>query len=488
MYTVNAYNHTNNSVMKFQLHSLFAAVTLLSIPGALRAALFDLSPDYHQPEFSDTGTFDGEEHSPELPELSPRWWTLFEDSTLSHLIEIALEHNQDLAAAASRVDQARALAGQARADLFPQLSATADLSRRRSMENGYQANSYINIPGRLSYEIDLWGGVSNGASAAATNADAQQYHYEALNISLSAQVAETVYLLRATQREESIVKETVRKRSQARDVVAARYELGTATELDLTRSDTELAMTEAELAQVSRQAAQLTNALILLTGQSVTGHNPEEFGTSIPNPPDVPVGLPAQVLRNRPDVAAAERSLAAQSSQIGVAKAAFYPSIRITASAGWESDEIDGLFSGNNRVWSIGPQIYLPLFQGNRNKSRLAHAIATFEERESVFRQTVLTALREVQDALIAGRLLAEQSAANHRAVISSRKAVSLSRTRYEAGYVGHLELIDSERVALSVERAQTQLKAQQLVATITLIKALGGGWTPPAPILAKGS
>jgi multidrug efflux system outer membrane protein len=194
----------------------------------------------------------------------------------------------------------------------------------------------------------------------------------------------------------------------------------------------------------------------------------------------VPAGLPAALLERRPDIAAAERALAAANSRIGVAKAAFFPAISLTGSAGYASGEIDGLFKADSRIWSIGPSLYLPIFQGGRNRANLERSRAAYDEAMAQYRQRVLVAFREVQDALTATQLLADQFAAQQRALASARRAASLAQTRYDAGLVSFLEVIDAQRTSLATERGSAQLAAVRLNTAVALIKALGGGWERP--------
>jgi multidrug efflux system outer membrane protein len=193
------------------------------------------------------------------------------------------------------------------------------------------------------------------------------------------------------------------------------------------------------------------------------------------------------LLLRRPDIAAAERSLAAANARIGVAKAAFFPAISLTGGAGYASAEIDNLFKSDSRLWSIGPSIYLPIFQGGRNRANLARSRAVYEESIADYRQTVLVAFREVQDALTASRLIKDQANAQARAVGSARRGEELSRKRYDAGFVSYLEVVDAQRTALEVERADARLRGQQWITHISLIKALGGGWRNSLPELSPG-
>jgi multidrug efflux system outer membrane protein len=191
--------------------------------------------------------------------------------------------------------------------------------------------------------------------------------------------------------------------------------------------------------------------------------------------------LPSDLLERRPDIAAAEAALAAANARIGVAQAAFFPSIALTGSAGYASGEIDRLFQADSRIWSVGPSVYLPLFQGGRNRANLQRSRAAYEESVALFRQRMLVALREVQDALTATQLLATQAAAQERTVVAARRAAQLAQTRFEAGFVNYFEVIDAQRTVLSAERATAQLTAQRLLTSVALIKALGGGWSRPA-------
>jgi multidrug efflux system outer membrane protein len=188
--------------------------------------------------------------------------------------------------------------------------------------------------------------------------------------------------------------------------------------------------------------------------------------------------LPSHLLERRPDVAAAERALAAANARIGVAKAAFFPAISLTGGAGWASGDIDRLFSADSRIWSIGPSLYLPIFQGGRNRANLARSRAAYDEAVADYRQRVLVAFREVQDALTATRLLADQAAAQERALASARRSGALAQTRYDSGYVNLLEVIDAQRTVLAAERASAQLAAQRLNNSVALIKAVGGDFT----------
>ncbi|HEU5079788.1 MAG TPA: efflux transporter outer membrane subunit [Opitutaceae bacterium] len=466
----------------------FRIITSLALAGTAATSLFaakETRPNVAIPAAYRDADLGRWKVAGEAPATSEGWWKLYDDPALTALIERALAQNQDLVAAAARVDQARAAAGLARSAFFPSVQVDAAASRGRSLDTLYQTTNYINVPLTASYELDLWGRVRNSNKAARRELSAQSELFAAARLALTAEVAETFISLRATSRELEIVRDTVATRREARDVIAARLHSGTATDLDLARAETEFATVEAEASGIEQRYAQLETALAVLVGQPAPSFRAaieKKIDFAVHRPPAIPIGLPGSLLERRPDIAAAQDSFLAANARIKVAKAAFFPDISITGAAGYESADFDNVFRWDQRVWSFGPRLYLPIFQGGRNRANLGRAEAAFDEAVAQYRQSVLIAFREVQDALTASRLLDEQVAAQERAAANARKAAGLSRTRYDAGYVGYLEVVDSERSALGAERALVQLRAQRLVTSVALIKALGGGWAETVP------
>ena len=268
--------------------------------------------------------------------------------------------------------------------------------------------------------------------------------------------------------------------------MTTRRQIGAAGDVDVARAETELASAEAESSALAIRRSALQNALAVLAGAPAPTFG---LSTTVDQPsalPVVPAGLPSTLLERRPDVAAAERALAAAQERIGVAKAAFFPAISLTGAAGFASGDIDRLFQADSRVWSIGPSLYLPIFQGGRNRANLERSRAAHDEAVAGFRQRVLVAFREVQDALTAAALLETQTRAQDRAVVAARRAASLAQTRYDGGLVSYFEVIDAQRTLLAAERAAAQLAAQNLNTRVALIKALGGGWHVPAQFAAR--
>jgi multidrug efflux system outer membrane protein len=301
-------------------------------------------------------------------------------------------------------------------------------------------------------------------------------------LTLQADVAQNYFALRALDAEIATVGSTVGLRKEQVQLVRSRFEGGISSELDVARAETELATAEAEAASLAKRRAELENALAILAGE-----NPATFKLAALDdanvkwngrPPEVPAGLPADLLERRPDVADAERQLAAANARIGVAKAAFFPVLRLTGSGGYVSGDIDNLFNWESRVWSIGPSLSLPIFAGGRNRANFKRSQSAFEEVVAKYRQRILVAFGEVENSLAGIHHLSTQAAAQDRAVASARRAAELATDRYRAGLVSYLEVVDANRATLQTERASAQLAGQRLIAAIQLIKALGGGWS----------
>lgn len=444
-------------------------------------AVAAVGPDYQRPAVAAPVAWKQAAPAATLPRGD--WWKLFHDAALDDLEIRALNANQNLVAAAARVEQARAAAGIARSNYLPSVGLNPSLSRARSSEttdNKFPVAASTTYRAALdaSWELDLFGRIRRLSEGARAEAAASAADLENVRLALTAEVASSYFSLRALDRETALVNDGVSLRRKALELIASRRTNGAATDFDLARAETELAATEADAAALANRRAALQNALALLLGEAAPDF---ELATSLSEPPTVPfvpAGLPSELLERRPDIAAAESALAASNARIGIAKAAFFPALSLTGSFGYASGDIDRLANSDSKLWSVGPSLYLPIFQGGRNRANLARSRAAYEESVALFRQRVLVAFREVQDALTATQLLGEQSAAQARAVAAARRAGELAQTRYDAGYVNYFEVIDAQRTVLTAERAAVQLSAQRLVTSVGLIKALGGGWS----------
>lgn len=458
------------------------------------AGLPSVGPDYHPTVVPIPAAYrEGSENvawktaAPADDAIRGEWWKLYDDDTLNALEDRAASSNQDLRAAAARVDQARAAAGLARSAEWPQIAANPSAVRERTSsttENVFPttlADTY-RAPLVASWEIDLFGRVRRLSESARAEAESSAATFESVRLSLTADVAANYFSYRAAESELNLVRATIGLRRRALDLVSARRKSGTAADFDVARAETELATAEVEAAALTNRGAALKNALAVLVGEAASTFtiDPAPSGSRVPDLPVVPAGLPAELLERRPDIAAAERALAAANARIGVAKAAFFPAISLTGAAGFASGDVDRLFNSDSRVWSIAPSLYLPIFQGGRNRANLERSRAAYEESVAEFRQRVLVAFQEVQDALTATRYLAEQADAQERALAAARRAATLAQTRYDAGFVAYLEVIDAQRTSLALERSAAQLSGARFNASVALIKSLGGGWRNP--------
>ncbi len=448
-----------------------------------------LGPNYVKPEMAIPLTFkEGAPWKKAMPrDQVPRgkWWEIYGDPVLNNLEEQATAANQDLAAAFARVTQARAIARIDEADRVPRadLNATAQRSRINIDQFGVDFSgpsgivfNYYNIPLDLSYEIDLWGRVRRAVEASRADARASEADYLSLLLSLQAELARNYFALRSLDAEIDLLQRTVELRRENLALVDSLFKNGQIGQLDVSRAETELASTQAEAIGLQKRRSELEHALAVLVGRPASTF----FLASAPldlNPPAVAPGLPSHLLERRPDVAGAERQMAAANARIGVAKTAFFPAISLTGSAGYASSETSGLFDWDNRTWAFGPAISLPIFEGGRNSANLKRARAAYEEAVARYRQQVLVAFAEVEDALAGLRILAEQGEALQRSVAASLQAQDISGRRYRSGLVSYLEVVDSQRTALQSERRATQILGQRLQASVSLIKALGGGW-----------
>ncbi len=453
-----------------------------------------VGPDYHRPSPTSASQpaawkagSPWKEGQPRDAEIKQHFWEVFNDDVLAGLELQAATNSPDLHAAFARVEQSRAIARISKADLLPTLSIDPTGNRTRyspgrtaqpdSTVMAYTGNDFI-LPLDLSYEVDLWGRVRRSFRAAREQAQASAAAYQNVLLSLQAEVAQTYFMIRSLDLDRKVVGETVTLRKKNLALVESLHRGGADSAIDVAQAQTELSSAEAELIGLALRRAKLENALAVLCG-----HSPSTFSlaetTRLYQPPEIPVGLPAELLERRPDVAQAERAMAAASEGIGIARAAFFPSIRLTGTAGIESAELKDIFNWENRIWSIGPSVSFPLFEGGRNRAGVQRAQATYEEAVAQYRSQVLVAFHEVEDGLIGLRLLKEQFDAQMRAVEGAVKVAELSHLRYKEGLASYFEVVIADRTALENKILAYQLNGQRVVTTVLLIKALGGGWNP---------
>jgi hydrophobe/amphiphile efflux-1 (HAE1) family protein/NodT family efflux transporter outer membrane factor (OMF) lipoprotein len=476
-------------------------IVLLAGIASANASLFTVGPDYKEPTNSIPANYKSAEFgnwktSRPLDNVPKgNWWEVFSDTNLNSLETEALAANQELKAAVARVDQARDTARVSRSQLLPSLDLNPNYTRQRYSPNanpsfGNLTANTFSTPLDLSYEVDLWGRVRRSFEDARADAQASLAIYYNVLLTLQSDVAQNYFALRSLDAEIATVAGTVDLRKEQVKLTQTRYDGGIGSELEVAQAQTELATTEAELAALEQQRDELENAIAILVGENPTTFKLASFTAPNwnPQPPQIPAGLPSDLLERRPDVAAAERQLASANAKIGVAKAAFFPVLTLTGSGGYLSGDVDSLFNWNSRTWSFGPSLSLPIFAGGRNRANYHRAQAAFAEAVAVYRQQVLVAFGDVEDSLSDIRHLADQASAQERAVKNARHAADLALDRYRSGIVSYIEVVDANRDALSAERSNAQLAGRRLIAAVQLIKALGGGWDATAlePSLAR--
>lgn len=443
-----------------------------------------LGPDYERPELETPPAYIQPVEQGENFANKP-WWDLFQDEQLQALIRVALEENQDLGIAIARIEEFRATLGVTRADQFPTVDITASGGRTDPSQNTIQGsisdgfNDNYRLSGDVSFELDLFGRLRRSTEAVRGELLAAEETRRSVTISLIANVASTYMLLRDLDAQMEIARRTEITRTDSLGIIEARFEKGTVPRVDVNQAEIELAVASAAVAAAERQVAQTEHALSLLLGR-----NPGRITRGLPLeqqavPPDIPAGLPSELLQRRPDVLASEASLAAQTARIGIAEALRWPSISLTGALGFESQELSTLTDSGSDFWSFGGNILAPLFNSGANRSRVDAEVARTEQALLSYEQTVQAAFAEVEDALVAVRTYRKEHEARVRQVTAARSAAFLSRARYNGGVTSYLEVLDSERSLFNAELTESQTLRLYINAIIELYKALGGGWDP---------
>jgi multidrug efflux system outer membrane protein len=463
----------------------------LLVCAALACGCMQAGKDYVRPPAASPAAFveagPWKEAAPSDAIARSNWWEIFQDPVLNRLQEEAKVASPRLQAAAARVEQARAILGYTDAGRMPTLEFAPDASRyavsgnrpdqpEKVPGNHEYTTSRFRLPLYASYEMDLWGKVSRQLESAGKRMEASVAAYQTVLLTLHGDVAQTYFQLRAADEEVALLKSSIELRARARDLVAARKRGGLASELDLARVETELAVTEADAFAAERRRNELQHALAVLVGTLPGRLNLESAGLAA-LPPAIPSGLPADLLERRPDVAEAERLLAARNAEIGVAQAAWFPSIRLTGGIGFESAELSDVLDQDSQIWSLGIALVQPIFDGGRLRANEDRARALYAENLALYRERLLVAFKEVETSLAALRILDQQHESQLRAVNSAERAEQLATSRYKTGLTNVLELVDAQRTRLLVERVRLQVRQQQMLASVTLIRALGGGW-----------
>ncbi|MGD0840078.1 MAG: efflux transporter outer membrane subunit [Candidatus Acidiferrales bacterium] len=464
-----------------------ALLAALPVTLAIVACGCVVGPNYHRPAFDLPQNYKEDPNwqlaQPADAKLGGNWWELFGDPQLSSLEAQVTVSNQSLKAAQAQFNQARALVRYYRAGYYPTLSVAPYASGNHISNNKPEAGTSagatyadLAVPFDVSWEPDIWGLVRRTVQEARANAQASAAELAAVQLSLQSELAVDYFQLRTLDADAQLLDSTVGDYTKALDLTKNRHEGGVASEVDVAQAETQLETTRAEAQDVHVARAQYEHAIAVLIGKP-----PEEFSiASAPleaGPPAIPAAVPSQILERRPDVAEAERNVAAANAGIGVAKAAYYPAITLSADGGFESGKITNLISGPSTLWSVGASALETIFDAGRRHAANQQAWAVYDQAVANYRQSVLTAFQEVEDNLAALRILEQEAATQDAAVAAAQHSLSLSVTRYRGGVTGYLEVTTAQSSALADERVAVDLRARRMTAAVLLIKALGGGW-----------
>ncbi len=412
------------------------------------------------------------------------WWEIFHDEELNRYEQQLMAANQSLAAARDRLDQARSLARVASAGLFPTLSADPNASRNRYSRNRPQVSAptpaltqgLYEIPFALNYEVDLFGRVRKTLQAANASLQGTAADLQNVQLVLAAELATDYFSLRELDSEYQVVQESVKIQQQGLDLVTHRHDGGIASGLDLAQQQTLLDSTVTQLYLLQQQRAQFEHAIAVLTGNAASAFN-VPVAPLRATPPPVPLGMPSDLLERRPDVATAERAMAQQNALVGVAQTSFYPQFTISGSGGFQSVSLGSLISTPSVFWSLGGGLLQPIFNGGRNRANLAATKSAYDESVANYRGSVLTAFQQVEDGLSGLNALSRAAESQNAAVADARRALDIANDRYVGGLTTFLDVITAQSVLLTNRRLSTQLLGQQMVTSVFLVKALGGGW-----------
>jgi len=419
---------------------------------------------------------------PQDRSLRGAWGEIFGDPTLNELEAQVDISNQNIVAAEAAYRQARAIVQEARAQYFPTVTigfgaTTASNSTTINGSRGARTTRTLyTLPVDVSWEIDVWGRVRRLVEAAGTGAQAAAADLENVRLSARAELAQDYFLMRALDTDKRLLDQTVADYEKSLQMTQNRYTAGVVSRADVLQAETLLKATQAQAIDVESARAQLEHAIALLIGKAPADVTVPEMALGAP-PPGVPVGLPSELLERRPDIAAAERRVASANAQIGVAEAAYYPTLSLGASVGFNSTDVSKLISGPSRFWSVGPSISQTVFDGGLRRAQTEQARAFYESSVAQYRETVLTGFGEVEDNLAALRVLENEAQVEDQAVDAAQRTVAVLTNQYRAGIINYLNVIVAQTAALDTQRTAIQILGRRLNATVLLIKALGGGW-----------
>jgi NodT family efflux transporter outer membrane factor (OMF) lipoprotein len=447
-----------------------------------------VGPKYHPPVIDAPPAYkevgDWKLVQPNDQNLGGEWWTIFQDPQLDALEQQINVGNQNLKAAEAQFRQARAALRYNRADYYPTVTAGLSATRTRvsahrpppnSIFNGITENDFV-LPVDVSYEADVWGRVRKNVESYREQAQASAADLATVNLSMHADLAVDYFQARSLDAEEQLLNSTVTQYEQALQLTQSRFEGGIASEVEVEQAKTQLQTTRAAAIDVGVARAQFEHAVAILIGKPPAEFSLPPLPLTAP-PPHIPVSVPSELLERRPDIAAAERRVASANAQIGVAKSAYYPTISLGASGGFESANITTLLNGPSGLWSFGLSAVGTLFDGGRRHALTDQARAAYDFQVANYRQSVLSGFQQVEDNLAAVRILENEAKVQDEAVVAAQNSLNLSITRYKGGVTSYLEVITAQSAALTDEVTAVNILGRRMANTVLLVQALGGGW-----------
>jgi NodT family efflux transporter outer membrane factor (OMF) lipoprotein len=458
--------------------------------GALALSGCMVGPNYTAPSLPAPPAYSDDGHNGNWKQAIPAdtadrgaWWTLYNDAELNDLEQRCTTANSNIAAALHAYEQAHDVVLENKAALYPSVGIAAfgnrnRISNTKPLRLANQAQDYWDflIPLSISWEPDLWGGVRRQIESSKANAQASAADLANTRLSLQGLLAVSFFQLRGIDLQAELLRNTLDDYSQTLQLTQSRLKGGLSTESDVEQATAQLEETRAQLIDLGVVRAALEHAIAVLIDVPATNfHIPERALAG--DPPSVPTGVPSEILQRRPDIASAERRVAAANALIGVAKSAYYPSVTLGATGAIESDRISQLFNPGSAEWSAGAGVSELIYDGGRRKAQLQQAIAQRAQAASIYREQVLSAFRDVEDQLAALRVLEQEAVVQQRAVAAARRSTELSTLRYKRGLAPYLEVLTNQTIELSDERLAAALVARRIVAAAQLQMALGGGW-----------
>jgi NodT family efflux transporter outer membrane factor (OMF) lipoprotein len=483
-------------------HSAHMAVSiiLLTLPAACT-----VGPDYVRPAAEVPASYKETEGwkvaQPNDHLIRGAWWETFNDLYLNGLEEQVAISNQSIATAEAQLRQARALVGIARAGYFPTVTIGGSYTRSFNVSgtgasakgststpgssgaggsSGRIVSDYV-LPGAISWEPDLWGRIRRTVESNRANAQASAADLEATRLLVQAELAQNYLQLRTLDAQKHLLETTVIAFQKFLELTKNRYAQGVASKADVLQAETQLKTTQAQAIDIGVLRAQLEHAIAVLVGKPASLFSIPVAPIKLV-PPDIPVGVPSELLERRPDIAGAERRMAAANAQIGVAVAAYYPAVTLSASGGYASSILSDLLNWPSRFWALGASISEVVFEGDLRRAQTEQAWAAYDATVASYRQTVLTGFQEVEDNLAALRILQDEAQVQGEAVKAAQQSLTVTINQYKAGVVGYLNVIVAQAAALNNEITSLNILGRRMVASVLLVKSLGGGWNTSTP------